>query len=91
MRVALGARAVDVMRMLVGEAMRPVAVGIAFGLAGAFALTRALASMLYGVSATDAATYVVACAALAAAALIASIVPARRALKVDAIAAIRGD
>jgi putative ABC transport system permease protein len=90
-RLALGATARDVLGMLVRDAMRPVTLGIALGIVGAAALTRVLATMLFGVSATDAATYVVACAVLAGAAMIASIVPARRALKVDAIAAIRGD
>ena len=89
-RRALGARAVDVMAMLVREAMRPVMIGIAVGIAGAFALTRALSSMLFGISSTDALTYVVACSVLALAALVASIVPARRALRVDPIAAVRG-
>jgi ABC-type antimicrobial peptide transport system permease subunit len=90
-RLALGASARDVLGMLMRDAMRPVTLGIALGITGAIALTRVLAAMLFGVSATDAATYVVACAVLAGAAMIASIVPARRALKVDAIAAIRGD
>jgi ABC-type antimicrobial peptide transport system permease subunit len=89
-RRALGARAVDLMAMLVGEAMRPVMIGIAVGIAGAFALTRALSSMLFGISSTDALTYVVACSVLALAALVASIVPARRALRVDPITAVRG-
>ena len=51
--------------MLVREAMRPVAIGIAVGIAGAFGLTRALSSMLFGISSTDAMTYVVACSVLA--------------------------
>lgn len=89
-RRALGARAIDVMDMLVREAMRPVAIGIAAGVAGAFGLTRALSSMLFGISSTDAVTYVVACSVLALAALVASIVPARRALRVDPIIAVRG-
>ena len=89
-RRALGARAIDVMGMLVREAMRPVAIGIAVGIAGAFGLTRALSSMLFGISSTDAITYVVACSVLALAALVASIVPARRALRVDPITAVRG-
>ena len=89
-RRALGARAIDVMGMLVREAMRPVAIGIAAGVAGAFGLTRALSSMLFGISSTDALTYVVACSVLAIAALVASIVPARRALRVDPITAVRG-
>jgi len=89
-RRALGAKAADVMTMLIREAMRPVATGIAIGIAGAYAMTRLLAAMLFDVSATDVTTYVVACAVLATAALVASIVPARRALGVDPIAAVRG-
>jgi putative ABC transport system permease protein len=89
-RRALGARAFDVMGMLVREAMRPVAIGIAAGVAGAFGLSRALSSMLFGISSTDPLTYVVACSVLAIAALVASIVPARRALRVDPITAVRG-
>jgi putative ABC transport system permease protein len=89
-RRALGAKAADVIMMLLREALRPVAIGIVIGLAGAFAMTRLLAAMLFEVSATDAATYVGACAVLAVAALLASIVPARRALSVDPITAVRG-
>ena len=89
-RRALGAKAVDVLTMLLREAMRPVAIGIAIGIAGAFAMTRLLAAMLFEISATDVTTYVVACSVLAFAALVASIVPARRALGVDPITAVRG-
>ena len=89
-RRALGAKAADVVMMLMREAMRPVAIGIVIGVAGAVAMTRVLAAMLFEISATDVTTYVVACAVLAAAALLASIVPARRALGVDPITAVRG-
>jgi len=89
-RRALGAKAADVMMMLLREAMRPVAIGIAVGIAGAYAMTRLLAAMLFEISATDVTTYVVACSVLAVAALLASIVPARRALGVDPITAVRG-
>jgi putative ABC transport system permease protein len=89
-RRALGAQAADVVTLLVREAMRPVLFGIGAGLAGAFALSRVLAAMLFQVSATDAGTYAVACGVLAAAALLASVVPARRALAVDPINAVRG-
>jgi putative ABC transport system permease protein len=89
-RRALGAPAANVMLMLLREAMRPVGAGIVVGLGGAFALSRALSAMLYGVSTTDVATYVVACGGLALAALAASIVPARRALRIDPISAVRG-
>jgi putative ABC transport system permease protein len=89
-RRALGAKAADVMSMLVREAMRPVAIGIAIGVASAYAMTRLLAAMLFEISAADVTTYVVACGVLALAALAASIVPARRALGVDPITAVRG-
>ena len=89
-RRALGAKAADVMTMVMTEAMRPVAIGIVIGVAAAAAMTRLLASMLFEVSATDVATYAIACGVLAVAALIASIVPARRALGVDPITAVRG-
>jgi putative ABC transport system permease protein len=90
-RRALGAKAGDVLAMLIREAMRPVVIGMAVGVAGAFALTRTLAAMLYGVSTTDGASYVVACAGLTAAALAAAVIPARRALAVDPITAVRGN
>jgi putative ABC transport system permease protein len=89
-RRALGANAADVVAMLMREAMRPVSIGIALGLVGAAAMTRLLSSMLFEISATDVTTYAVACGVLATSALIASIMPARKALKVDPINAVRG-
>jgi putative ABC transport system permease protein len=89
-RRALGAQAHDVVTMLVRESMRPVAAGIVIGLLGAVALSRVLAAMLFQVSATDIATYAAACGVLAGAALLASVIPARRALGVDPINAVRG-
>jgi putative ABC transport system permease protein len=88
-RRALGAKGADVIAMLLREAMRPVAIGIAIGVAAAFAMTRLLASMLYEISTMDVTSYVAAVAILAGAALLASIVPARRALSVDPISAVR--
>jgi putative ABC transport system permease protein len=89
-RRALGATAGDVVTMLLREAMRPVGIGIGIGVLGAAAMTRALAAMLFEISTTDITTYVVACGVLGAAALLASIIPARRALRVDPITAVRG-
>jgi len=89
-RRALGANAGNVLAMLVREAMRPVVIGMAVGVVSAVGLTRALAAMLYGVSTTDVWTYAAACAALGAAALAASVIPARKALAVDPITAVRG-
>ncbi len=89
-RRALGAKAADVLAMLVREAMRPVVIGMAAGIVGAIGMTRALAAMLYGVSTTDVWTYAAACVVLGAAALAASIIPARKALGVDPMSAVRG-
>jgi putative ABC transport system permease protein len=89
-RRALGAQARDVLALLVRDSMRPVMMGIGIGLLGAFGLSRALAAMLFQVSATDLTTYAAACGVLAVAALLASIIPARRALGVDPISAVRG-
>jgi hypothetical protein len=89
-RRALGARAVDVLAMLVREAMRPVGIGIGVGVVGAIAMTRMLSAMLFGIATTDVTTYVVACGVLGLSALLASIVPARKALGVDPMSAVRG-
>jgi hypothetical protein len=89
-RRALGANAAAVMSMLMREAMRPVIAGIAIGIAGAIGMTKLMSAMLFEVSATDVSTYVAACSVLAVSALIASIVPARKALSVDPIKAVRG-
>jgi putative ABC transport system permease protein len=89
-RRALGAQAAEIVTMLVRESMRPVMTGIGVGLLGAFALSRVLAAMLFQVSSTDVATYAIACGVLGVAALLASVIPARRALGVDPISAVRG-
>jgi putative ABC transport system permease protein len=88
-RMALGAQADEVRRMIVWEGMRLVALGTTFGLAAAFALTRLLTSLLFGVSRTDPLTYVGTIAFLAALALAASWVPARRAMKVEPMRCLR--
>jgi predicted permease len=88
-RKALGAQAVDIVRLVVGEALLLSALGLAIGLLAAFGLTCWLASLLFDVSPHDPATLAAACAVLLVGALIASYVPARRAAKVDPMVALR--
>jgi predicted permease len=90
-RMALGASGRQVLRMVMGQGLLPVLVGVAVGLAGAFALTRLLSTLLVGVSATDPAAFVLAPAVLTAVALLASTLPARRASRLDPILALRPD
>jgi putative ABC transport system permease protein len=88
-RMALGARMTDVFKLVVGQAMMMVLVGIGVGLLGSYFLTRVLTSLLYGVSATDPLTFAGVSLLLAAIALIACLIPARRAMKVDPMVALR--
>ena len=90
-RMALGARLLDVVRLVVGQGMRMAFVGMALGLAGAFALTRVLASLLLGVGATDAVTFVGVSVLLFAVTLLACYIPARRAARVNPLVALRHD
>jgi predicted permease len=90
-RMALGAQAVDVFRPVVGQSLRLAMAGIGIGLVLSFALTRLVASQLLGVSATDPLIFVGVSCLLCAVALAASIIPARRAIKVDPLIALRAE
>jgi putative ABC transport system permease protein len=88
-RMALGARSSDVLMMVLGQGTKLAAIGVAIGLAGAFALTRVMSTLLFEVSVTDPATFTAVVALLAAVTLLACYIPARRATKVDPMIALR--
>jgi putative ABC transport system permease protein len=90
-RVALGAQSGDVSRLVLTHGLRMTAAGIGLGLAGAFVLTRGMASLLYGVTATDPAVFGGVPAALAAVELLACYLPARRAARVNPMEALRSE
>ncbi|MFY9556007.1 MAG: ABC transporter permease [Blastocatellia bacterium] len=88
-RMALGARGSDVLNMVVGQGLKLVIAGVAIGLAAAFGLTRVMSSLLFGVSPTDVVTFIATSVVLTAVAVMASLIPAFRATKVDPMVALR--
>ena len=88
-RMALGAQAIDVLKLITRNGMRLTLIGIAIGLGGAFALTRLMTTLLFGVTPTDVSTFATVSALLIAVALLACYIPARRATKVDPLVALR--
>jgi ABC-type antimicrobial peptide transport system permease subunit len=88
-RLALGAQRRDVMRLVLGQAARMTLIGVVLGLAGAAALTRLMKTVLFGVSATDPVTFASVAVVLTLVALAACYLPARRAMRVDPMVALR--
>jgi ABC-type antimicrobial peptide transport system permease subunit len=88
-RMALGARTPDALKLVVKGGMMLVLIGVAIGIAGAFALTRLLTSLLFGVAPTDAMTFASVAALLIIVSALACYIPARRATKVDPLVALR--
>jgi putative ABC transport system permease protein len=90
-RMALGARPMDVLALVLRQGSLSVAVGLALGISGALALTRILRSLLYQVSATDPLTFALVPLCLIAIGLLAMLIPARRATQVNPVEALRNE
>jgi putative ABC transport system permease protein len=90
-RMALGARVSDVLKLVLKNGMALAFIGAAIGLAGAFAVTRVMANLLFGVTSTDATTFTAVSALLIAVAFVACLIPARRAARVDPLVALRNE
>jgi putative ABC transport system permease protein len=91
LRMAIGAQQSDVTRLILKEGSRLALAGVAIGLIAAYAATRFVASFLYGVTATDPATFVAAAFGLTAVAMLATYLPARRAARIDPMTALRAE
>src|SRR5262249_52209604 len=90
-RIALGAHASDVLKLVAAQGMKLVLIGIVFGVGAAYTLTRSMTTLLFGVSETDPLTFVGVAALLALVSLLACYLPARRAEKVDPMIALRSE
>jgi len=88
-RMAMGARPLDVLKLVIGQGAKLIAIGLGAGLVIAFIASRLITSLLYQVSSADPLTYLLVAALLAVVALLACYIPARRAMKVDPMTALR--
>jgi ABC-type antimicrobial peptide transport system permease subunit len=88
-RMALGARLFDVLRLVIAEGMKPTLLGVALGAFGAYALGGVLSKLIYGVSAADPLTFIIVAALLVTVALVACAIPAYRAARVQPVQALR--